>query len=262
MVSRDSIPVVMYHHVSPEGRGLSASPDVFEGHLIYLKKDGWRTLSGEEFLQVIQAGKIHDKYVVLTFDDGFADNYVYAYPLLKKYGMKALLFVTTSFIDDIDIKRDNFKPFPHKEAWRLAFTERRHEVMCTWKELKEMDESGVFDIQAHSNSHNTPTFIREKRYQELEDDLLLCKRTLEEKLSKSVYHLSWPKGVYNYDSIRIAERFGFKAIYTTRRGANTAGNLKEIRRLAVKKGGRWLINRLNIYSSIFLSKAYLSLRWG
>ncbi|GAB4536377.1 MAG: polysaccharide deacetylase family protein [Thermodesulfovibrionia bacterium] len=262
MLSRNSIPVLMYHHVSPEGRGISISPSVFEDHVRFLKRSGWRTLRGDEFIEVIHQKKIKERYVVLTFDDGFADNYVYAYPILKRYGMKAILFVTTSFIEDIDIKRDGFKPLPHEEAWGLAFTERRHEVMCTWNELREMEGSGVFDIQAHSHTHNTPSYIKGKRYSELREDLLVCKKLLKERLSKEIQHLSWPKGCYDYEAIRIATGAGFNAIYTTERGANTAGNLREIRRLSVKRGGRWLINRLNIYSSTFLSRLYLFLRWG
>jgi len=261
-VFNDSLPILMYHHVSSEAEGLSVSPVVFEEHLIALRRKGWKTLSGDEVIEIIHSRKIPNKCVVLTFDDGFADNYVYAYPLLKRYGMRAILFVTTSLIGDIEIDRVNFKSLPHQEAWRLAFTERRHEVMCTWSELREMKEAGIFDIQAHSHTHDTPSYIRGKRYSELKDDLLLCKRVLEEKLLKKVQHLSWPKGCYNDEAIRIATEVGFKALYTTERGPNTAENMEKIKRLSIKKDGGWLINRLNIYSSTFLSRLYLLLRWG
>lgn len=262
MPLRDSIPVVMYHHVSPVKGGLTVSPGLFEEHLRYLRMEGWKTLTADEFVEFIKAGEIPRKCVLLTFDDGFADNYVYAYPILKRYGMKAVLFVATSFIEDLEIERENFHSLPHKEAWRLAFIERRSEVMCAWKELREMQEDGVFDIQAHSHGHDTHVYIKEKIYSALREDLLICKKTIEERLSKEALHLSWPKGYYDYESIRIATEIGFKAVYTTERGPNTPGNLKAVRRLAVKKDGRWLINRLNIYSSTFLSKLYLSLRIG
>lgn len=261
MIGRNSIPVVMYHHVSVEGRELNLLPSLFEDHLRYIRREGWKTLSGDEFLHFIQEEEVPQKCVVLTFDDGFADNYVYAYPLLKRYGMKAILFVATSFIDDIEAKREHFIPLQHKEAWGLAFTERRSEAMCTWKELREMHEAGVFDIQSHSHSHGTPQLIKEKRYSDLMDDLLISKRIIEERLSKDVLHLCWPKGCYDLEGVRIAIELGFKAIYTTERGSNISGNIKEIRRLPVKmKNGDWLIKRLNIFSSTFLSRLYLSLR--
>ncbi len=259
---RNSIPVVMYHHVSPAGWGLTISPGLFEEHLSYLKRDGWKTLSGDEFLEIIQAEEIPAKCVLLTFDDGFADNYVYAYPILKRYGMKAILFVATSFIEDVEVNRDEFRPLPHKEAWEMAFTERRHEVMCTWAELREMEEEGVFDIQSHSHTHETPVYIKERRYRELREDLLRGKRDIEERLSKRVLHLGWPKGYYDEEGIRIATELGFKALYTTERGPNIRGTLREVRRLPVKGDGRWLLNRLNIYSSTLLSKLYHSVRIG
>ncbi len=256
-----SIPVVIYHHISPVGRGLTISPEIFEDHLRILDKKGWKTLSGEEFLFFLQCDKIPKKCVLISFDDGFADNYFYAYPILKKYNMKALLFVATSFIEEIDRERYNFIPLPHKEAWPLAFTERRSEVMCTWDKLKEMETSRVFDIQSHGHTHRISQYIKEDKYQEIREDLIISKKILEEKLSKVVSHLAWPKGSYNQRGIIIATEVGFKALYTTERGSNTNKNLKMLKRLPVKyRGGRWLLRRLAIYSSELLSKLYLSVR--
>jgi len=258
-----SVPVLMYHHVSPSGRELNIFPDFFEEQLNLIQRKGWQTLSGDEFLNCFQQAKTPGKKVLITFDDGFADNYIYAYPLLKKYGMKALLFVTTSIIKDVDMPRTNYIPLPHREAWQMASTERCAEVMCTWRELKEMEESGTFDVQAHGMTHNTPSLIKDGKYDELKEDLLAGKKTLEEKLSKEIHHLAWPKGVYDKQGIELALNMGFRALYTTERGANTQDNLTQIRRLPVKnKGGKWLYRKLKIYSSSFLSRVYLSVRTG
>lgn len=258
MLSR-SIPVVMYHHILPMGGGLAVRPEIFVDHLAALRSNGWNTLSGKEFLHLLQSGNIPGKTVLLTFDDGFADNYVYAYPILKQYGMKALLFAATSFIENTDIKREGFVPLPHREAWKLASSERRSEVMCTCNELREMEESGVFDIQSHGHSHNIPHFINEKKHSEIKEDLSASKKMLEEMLSKEVLHLAWPKGCYNQASVDIASDLGFKAIYTTERGPNTDIDLMRLRRLPAKGDGKWLVKRLHIYSSIFFSKLYLSI---
>ena len=255
-----SIPVVMYHHVSPAGKGLNIRPEIFDDHLRTLRRTGWRTLSGNEFLQYLENNEIPKKCVLLTFDDGFVNNYLYAYPLLKKYNMKAMIFVATSFIEDVDIRRDSLRLFSHKEAWDLAYTERRSEVICTWKELEEMEDSGIFDIQSHGHSHNTPRYLKEKKYAELKEDLLISKRLLEKRFSKDVLHFGWPKGQYDRTGIDIATEVGFKAIYTTERGANTTKNTKALKRLPVKKHGKWLVKRLNIYSSVLLSRLYLTVR--
>jgi len=256
-----SIPVVTYHHVSPVGKVLTVPPELFEDHLRVLRRNGWKTLSGAEFLDFLHYEEIPEKCVVLTFDDGFADNYLYSYPLLRKYAMKALLFVATSFIGEGEVRRDRFAPLPHHEAWKAAFTERRSEVMCTWKELMEMEESGSFDIQSHGHSHKTPSHIKERKYQELYEDLLISKKTLEAKLSKKVFHLAWPKGIYSDKSIEIAKEVGFKALYTIERGANTHKNITMLKRLPVKwKDGEWLHKRLTIYSSVLLGKLYLMVK--
>ncbi len=260
----NSIPVVMYHHVSPADRELNVYPEIFEDQLRTLSSRGWKTLSGEEFLYHMDNGKeMPKKCVLLTFDDGFADNYVYAYPLLKKHGMKAMLFIATDFIEDGDIKRDSFIPLSHNDAWDLAYSERRAEALCTWNEVKEMDASGVIDIQSHGISHNTPDYMTEKKYGMLKEDLAGGKETLEKRLSKKILHFAWPRGHYDQEGIKIARDLGYRALYTTDRGTNTPANLHMINRLPVKcKNGKWLCGKLPIYSSTFLSKLYLGVRTG
>ncbi len=260
---KKSIPVLMYHHVSPVGRELNVTPENFEDQMRFLRNRGWKTLLADEFLYLIQQNKVPNKLVLLTFDDGFADNYVYAYPVLKKYGMKAILFVTTSMIQDADIPRTNFLARPHKEAWYLATSGKCAEVMCTWNELKEMQDNMIFDIQSHGMTHDTPIFIREKKYAELRENLYKGKKTLESRLSKKVFHHAWPKGVYDSEAIDVAMNVGFKVLYTTERGANTFKNLNKIKRLPVKNnGGKWLNNKIKVYSSTFFTSIYLSIRTG
>lgn len=221
-------------------------------------------MSGDEFLYLIENGtEKPKKCVLLTFDDGFADNYVFAYPLLKKFAMKAMMFVATDFIAEGSITRDPFVSLSHNEAWELAYSDRRSEVMCTWQELEEMESSGVFDIQCHGTTHNTPELMSKKKYREVKDDLIGGKSILETRLSKTASHFAWPRGHYDAEGVRIAMEAGFRALYTTDRGANTKENLHAVNRLPVKcKEGSWLSGKLPIYSSVFLSKLYLSLRTG
>jgi peptidoglycan/xylan/chitin deacetylase (PgdA/CDA1 family) len=117
----------------------------------------------------------------------------------------------------------------------------------------------VFDIQGHGMSHKTPR----KKYQELKKDLSDGKAVLEEKLSKKIFHFAWPRGHYDEAGIKIAHELGYKALYTTDRGANTPGNLSMLKRLPVKcRNGKWLSRKLPVYSSLLLTKFYLALRTG
>ncbi|GAQ94585.1 polysaccharide deacetylase [Thermodesulfovibrio aggregans] len=257
----NSIPVVMYHHVMPGKTELNITPELFEEQLLALNRSGWKPLDAKEFLYLMEhPEESRKKCVLLTFDDGFVDNYLYAYPLLKKYKMKALMFVATDFIADLDIKRDSFKALTHKEMWRLAFSERKHEVMCTWNELRQMQYEGIFDIQSHGHTHKIPDFIKNANYVAVEDDLRMGKELLIKNLGKEPLHLAWPKGVYDTKAVEIAKKLGFKALYTTQRGANVY-DLNKVKRLPIKcKGASWLIPKLRIYSSSFFSKIYLKVR--
>ncbi len=258
----DSIPVIMYHHIIPSESPLNVTPEVFEEQLSLLKTKGWKTLDGNEFLYLMNNPReSRKKCVLLTFDDGFVDNYIYAYQALKKYRMKALLFVATDFITDLDIKRKKFDVLTHKEMWRCAFSDRKYEVMCTWKELKEMDEEGFFDIQSHGHTHKIPDFIERADYRALEDDLVMGKELLIKYLGKEPLHFAWPNGVYDSRAVDIAKNLGFKAIYTTERGENVNDTL-HIKRMAIKnKGAGWLNKKVIIYSSSLLSKAYKRIRF-
>jgi len=181
----------MYHHVMPVTSSLNITPELFEEQLSGLKTNGWKTLDSKEFLYFLQNPKeSRKKCVLLTFDDGFVDNYLYAYPILKKYKMKALLFIATDFITDLDIKRENFIAMPHKQMWKIAFSERNYEVMCTWNELKEMESEGVFDIQSHGHTHKIPDFIEKANYAAVENDLFLGQEFLMKYLNKQPLPIS------------------------------------------------------------------------
>ncbi|MBI5666029.1 MAG: polysaccharide deacetylase family protein [Nitrospirae bacterium] len=260
----NSIPVVMYHHIAPTDRDLNVYPEIFEDHLRALGRKGWKTLFADEFVHFLHnQNDKPKKCVLLTFDDGFADNYVYAYPLLEKFKMKAVIFVATDFIEDADIDRSSFVPLSHKLAWKLAHTERRSEVMCTWKELKELEASGAVDIQSHGMSHKSWQYMKDKNYAGLKEDISGSKAIIEEKLSKAVNHLCWPRGYFDEEGIRAACSAGYKALYTIERGCNTVDDLTKVSRLPVRnnKSG-WLMRNLGIYSSVLLTKLYLAVRTG
>ncbi|MBI3755206.1 MAG: polysaccharide deacetylase family protein [Deltaproteobacteria bacterium] len=95
------VPVFMYHHVSPhKGDMVTVTPDVFEAQMRFLKEAGYRTLSVDELVEIADGNlEIKEKAVVVTFDDGYLDNYVYAFPVLKKYNIKATIFVVTDWVE-------------------------------------------------------------------------------------------------------------------------------------------------------------------
>jgi peptidoglycan/xylan/chitin deacetylase (PgdA/CDA1 family) len=93
------IPVLLYHHVDYDDSLYSVHPERLEADLVGLRAAGYRTVSLAAVASFLAGkGDLPEKPVLLTFDDGYADNCRYAYPLLKKYGMTAVFFVVTGYL--------------------------------------------------------------------------------------------------------------------------------------------------------------------
>ena len=145
----------MYHSIGVVNKKwhwnyLTCPYEVFESQLKWLKKTGYNTLNFQEIYDYIMNDiPIPKNSIFLNFDDGYLDNYVYAYPLLKKYGMKGTVFVNSDFVDTTEKLRTTIDDInPEKEAGNLDSI-----GFCNWKELKKMDKEGVLDVQSHAKTH-------------------------------------------------------------------------------------------------------------
>jgi peptidoglycan/xylan/chitin deacetylase (PgdA/CDA1 family) len=147
------IPVMMYHHVNgQEETSVSITPEHFEEQIKYLSGAGYRSLFLDEFFKVLDRWNIPEKLVVITFDDGYADNYRYAYPILKKYNMKATIFPVTAFIKTA-AQKDREIPDNSDILMDSITAKTGLDGYLTWEEMKEMQKSGLIDIQAHCHTH-------------------------------------------------------------------------------------------------------------
>jgi hypothetical protein len=151
------LPVLNYHSVSahPEwlqiGDRVSLEPAAFERQLAYLTRQGYRSLFISEAHRVLTGkgrGEPRGKSVALTFDDGYADTWMAAYPLLKKYGVKATLFVSTGFIADAEGCRPSLEEEEKTGQGALDWS-----GYLTWPELKAMQASGLIEVQSHGHEH-------------------------------------------------------------------------------------------------------------
>lgn len=148
--SRRILPVVNYHSVSdhpgwlrlPE---LSISPAFLEAQLRYLKRSGYQSVFLSELVDLLGGSSSPPRRcIALTFDDGFADNWVAVLPLLEKYGMKATIFVSPDFIDPRPLKRPSIHENPAPGDWA---------GYLTLDELTAMCGSGRIEIQPHGKTH-------------------------------------------------------------------------------------------------------------
>jgi len=251
-----SIPVLMYHHILSKDGFITSSCENFEKQMKYLSDNGWKTLTSKEFyLYKHKKLKLPKKSVLITFDDGWRDNFVFAYPILKKYNLKATLFIVTQWIEEASQDKNcEYIEKSHKECKALTPINPRA-VLCNWDELKQMKD--VFNIHSHTHTHRDDYFGTLS----WEEDLKKSKEFIEQNLYFNDNYLCWPRGVYNKGLIQAAINEGFDILFTTKRGINLAdNNLLEIKRLAVKKDDKWLQKNLKIFSNPILGYLYAKVK--
>ncbi|WP_085829550.1 polysaccharide deacetylase family protein [Clostridium massiliodielmoense] len=183
----ESIPVLMYHSIMYEkGNPVRLPKEKFEEQMKYLKDNNYNTLTLDELYDFLENNKpIPKKSIVLTFDDGYKDNYKTALPILKKYNFKATFFIISDCIGTGEY--------------------------LTLDQLKEMKKDG-FDIESHTTNHNKLT---KESYESQYKMFLDSKEKLEKLLDKKIKYIAYPYGKYNEDSIKAVKAAGYKMAVTT-----------------------------------------------
>jgi len=221
---RDRVPALLYHQLIPRNdhrlgeltnpyRAYVVYDDAFAEQMAYLDREGYTTISLDDFL-AYQKGQtsLPEKPMILTFDDGFASNYHHAFPILKKYGMRATIFATP------DGECENFKKHAATDS------------PLTHAQMREMSGCGI-SIQSHGMTHRYLT--------QLESDvarweLTESKKTLETVLGKSVEYLAIPSGAYNRTVKKLAREAGYKAVFCMLKGSNNKNSdCYALRRLVI-----------------------------
>jgi peptidoglycan/xylan/chitin deacetylase (PgdA/CDA1 family) len=247
----------MYHHILPIDSFIASGVENFEKQMKYLSDNNWNTITSQQFYD-FKKGLITlpKKSVLITFDDGWRDNFVYAYPILKKYNLKATIFVVTSWIEKAsNMAECDYEIQKHSKCKELVSTNTR-DVICTWEELKLM--SDVFDVHSHTHTHRDKYFDDDISWN---DEFILSKNLIKKHLGFDDTHLCWPRGKYSDQLIKEATKSGFDILYTTKRGINKPDkNLLEIKRIAVKKDDKWLKKNLTIFSNNFLGSLYARIK--
>ncbi|MCK4325702.1 polysaccharide deacetylase family protein [bacterium] len=257
---RRSIPVITYHHVNCHlGDTVTVTPEYFEEQMRYLGQRGYNTIFLKELISCLEQKKAPpEKTVALTFDDGYLDNWLYAYPILKKYKMKATIFVITSPIRD---RHSNSTPeiSPHSETRPAAVLGKGlSDHYLSWAEMREMEDSGLVDIQCHTHSHQR----LDSPEVDCHNELSLSKKLIDEHLKKDCSFIAWPWGTCNEEVIALARQLGYRGAVITKKGPNTpASDPMKIRRFDTEKGNLgWFSRRLFIYSHPTIARVYSALK--
>lgn len=173
--------VLCYHSVHPDKEFSSVTPELFKIHLQWLKEH-CQPVPLSQALAVVQNGQEGKPFVSITFDDGYADNYEYAFPLLQEYDIPATFFVTVGLLEGDPAVVERF------QTLRGACFEDIRPL--TWEQVREMQRAGM-EIGSHTWSH--PNLARLGRA-EARKELQRSKEVLEQRLGEAVSLLAYPFG--------------------------------------------------------------------
>lgn len=190
-------PILMYHsinyQVNPGSEKLVVSPAVFERQMRFLKTNRYNVISLEALAGLIRDKKrIPPRTVALTFDDGYKDNYAYAFGVLRKYNFPATIFI---IINEVG----------RPENDRLS-----------WDEIKDMTDSGIIDFGSHTLGPKP--LIDIKNEEELKKQVFVSRKILEEKLGRQVNIFSYPEGRFNDRIRQLVIDAGYKVAVTGNAG--------------------------------------------
>ncbi len=267
------VPVLMYHHINPhKGDMVTITPEAFEGQMEYLQRVGYRALKIQELVSYINGRlTLPQRAVVVTFDDGWLDNYMYAFPILKKYKINATVFLITNRVENASAFNPPISPLKlrgeqrgvtsiptHEESKLLIEKGEAHKVALNWKLIKEMSDSGMIEFYSHTKSHAKCNSLPEK---ELVEELKGSREIIEKRLDSPCPYFCWPYGKYNGLAVNVAKKVGYKAIFTTNHGVvETGSDPFAINRIIVKDSVAWFKKRMVIYTNTILSSLYLTIK--
>lgn len=222
----ESFPVLMYHNVCDDEALVQKDETVhitrqrLAEHFTALKNAGYNAISLEDYyLYRTKGTELPEKPVLISFDDGYISNYTVAYPMLRDYGFKAVIFVIASRMG-----ADNIE-FPH----------------FSWAQAREMENSGLVEIESHSFTH--PDFSK-LTYTQTVVEMRLAKFAIEANLGKECRFFAYPYGKMNMSSTAVAKAAGYDAVLVGRDiNADTDDeNLYELPRYSVR--GSWTAEKL------------------
>jgi peptidoglycan/xylan/chitin deacetylase (PgdA/CDA1 family) len=200
----------MYHSISrcsnPRFRRYSISPDDFAHQIAYLSEHGYAPVTVSALAETTARGaELPERAVAITFDDGFADFYTEAFPVLQRYGFPATLYVTTAFVGGTS-------------RW-LAPEGEGDRPMLTWAQLAEVSAGGI-ECGGHTHTHPRLDSLEPA---EMREEILTCRDLLEARLGAPVRTFAYPFGFYNGRVKSLVRRAGYTSACAVNYAFSSAG---------------------------------------
>lgn len=225
---KERIVILAYHRVTGKSDfiangmgGRNVSPKNFEKHLRYLKKN-YSLISLDDFIEYAKRQNgLPKRSAIITFDDGYKDNYTDAFPVLRRYKVAATVFLAVDFIGAGKLMRPHRlyypedMPGPDEEA-RVA-----SEIYLSWGDVEEMSRAGV-SFGSHTSTHR---LLSELSGEEARDEISASKDRIEKVLKRPVLHFAYPfgeSGSFTEDIKDAVRESGFLSASSRLDGVNGA----------------------------------------
>lgn len=191
VMSRGEVLVMAYHSIDRNDSINSVNPEVFRKQIEYLRRN-YEIVSLKRIVDFAEKGRAPcRRCVAITFDDGYRDNYLNAYPYLKKNGIPATVFVAVGYVQ----KEMALNGIPLK--------------MLSWEEILEMSENNI-SIEAHTVSHPN---LQRMNAKDVENEIISSKEEIEKNTGREVNYFCYPSGRYNKEVVDLVKSLGFKGAF-------------------------------------------------
>lgn len=221
-------PVLAYHKIDEPTadvkiRGAYTPPKKFAAQMAYLKRRGFAFYTATELIEFYRrAGAFPKKAIALTFDDGWKDNYNFAFPILRELQIKATIFLVPSCIGQMSAKV-------------VADGEGAREHLSK-ENILEMSEYGI-EFGSHTLNHKLLHRISDA---EIEYEVAESKKEIENLVQKPCRTFAYPAGFFTDAAQEIVKNAGYAAAFTTVYETNGKINLYALNRIEILRRNRFL----------------------
>ena len=211
LAPRYTVPILLYHDIGYEKDSFFVSPENFAKQMEYIKKNGYEVITLDELVTSIKNKKsLKKNKVVITFDDGYRDNFQYAYPVLKKHGFPATIFIISDFVG---------KPSSNKKEF------------LNWEEVILMSKDRI-SFGGHTKTHLYLGSMKDEKA--AFDEILGSKNAIEQKIGMPVDYFCYPSGGFCQRAKELVVQAGYKGACSTNRGFVTFNrDVYELKRIKV-----------------------------
>ncbi|MCK5780402.1 MAG: polysaccharide deacetylase family protein, partial [Psychrilyobacter sp.] len=216
------IPVIMYHRVIEDleketgKHGTYVTSTQFRDHMKILKEQKFIPITFSDLKEIPLNKRFDKKYIILTFDDGYIDNYTYALPILKEFGFRAVIYLVSNRTYN---------------KWDVDLTDEKTFYMMDKSMLEEMKKSGLIEFGGHTLSHPR---LSELNYEEQKEEIFRDKKITEDKLGVSLLSFAYPYGDLDEKSKKLVREAGYLYGVSTDSGSYClTDDIFQIRRIGI-----------------------------